>query len=143
HRPGPRVDSSPTTRVLESPPVVAQKVTSPEGEGFELDDKTAVPPRPPPAPAHSERVEQLWSTKEGDVFLCADPEGNLNPTTSALVGLYCKDTRFLSELMLLIDGRVPLLLSTSTERVFMSHVDLPNQGLVGGGGEGIARVATG
>ncbi|HKF00378.1 MAG TPA: amylo-alpha-1,6-glucosidase [Actinomycetes bacterium] len=122
--------------------MVAQKVTSPEGEVFELADKTAVPSGPAPASAHSERVEQLWSTKEGDVFLCADPEGNLNPTTSALVGLYCKDTRFLSELMLLIDGRVPLLLSTSTERVFMSHVDLSNQELVGGEEDVIAPLQT-
>jgi glycogen debranching enzyme len=121
--------------------VVAQKATSPEGEVFELADKAASPPGVKAA-AHSEHVEQLWSTKEGDIFLCADAEGNLNPATSALVGLYFKDTRFLSELMLLIDGRVPLLLSTSTERVFMSHVDLSNQELVGGKEDVVAPLQT-
>jgi glycogen debranching enzyme len=113
---------------------VPDKLVSPSGEEFQLADEPASRVLGQGSPAVlGESTEQLWSTKEGDLFLYADGEGNLNPSHSSLVGLYHKDTRFLSELMLLVEGRVPLLLSTSTERGFMSHVDLSRQDLVGGG----------
>ncbi len=106
------------------------RVTSPEGEIFELIDEDAMPSRTPVEPG--EHLERLWSTKEGNVFVCADAEGNINPSTSALAGMYCRDTRHLSEFMFLVNGRIPTLLSTSAERVFMSHVDLTNPELAAG-----------
>jgi glycogen debranching enzyme len=119
---------------------VSDKLVSPEGERFQIAEDPGSPEfGQGPPDLFGERTEPLWSTKEGDVFLYADAEGNLNPSKSALAGLYHRDTRFLSELMLLIDGRVPLLLSTSTERGFMSHIDLSKQDVVASG-EGVATL---
>jgi glycogen debranching enzyme len=119
--------------------VVSDKLVSPLGEEFQVADEPAgrALGQGPPA-VLGERTEQLWSTKEGDLFLNADSEGNLNPSRSALAGLYHKDTRFLSELMLLVDGRVPLVLSTSTERGFMSHIDMSKQDVVEGDNDVVA-----
>jgi glycogen debranching enzyme len=119
--------------------VTGNTVTAPDGEVYELaDDATGQLLVLGPPAALGEGAEQTWVIKEGDVFLCADAEGNLNPSRSRLSGLYAADTRYLSEYMLLVDGRVPLLLSTSTERVFMSHVDLSNADLLDGEDEIVA-----
>jgi glycogen debranching enzyme len=114
--------------------VTGNKVTSPGGEVYELADETAdrLLVQGTAAVAGDSLGPDWGVIKDGDVFLCADAEGNLNPADGGLAGLYAHDTRFLSEYMLLIDGKVPLLLSTSTERAFMSHVDLSNSDIHGG-----------
>ena len=76
------------------------------------------------------RTERLWSTKEGDMFLCADAEGNLDAEQATGAGFYWQDTRYLSDFRLEVNGHAPLLLSTSADRAFASHVDLANQDLL-------------
>jgi glycogen debranching enzyme len=113
----------------ESP--VPEKLTSPAGEEFVLADDSVnrVLVKGVVAVMHA-RTERLWSTKEGEMFLCADAEGNLDAEKATGSGLYWRDTRYLSDFVLDVDGNAPLLLSTSADRAFASHVDLTNQDLV-------------
>jgi glycogen debranching enzyme len=111
---------------------VPEKLTSPAGEEFVLADDSVnrVLVKGVVAVMHA-RTERLWSTKEGEMFLCADAEGNLDAEKVTGSGLYWRDTRYLSDFVLDVDGNAPLLLSTSADRAFASHVDLTNQDLVG------------
>ena len=108
-----------------------EKLTSPAGEEFVLADDSVnrVLVKGVVAVMHA-RTERLWSTKEGEMFLCADAEGNLDAKKVTGSGLYWRDTRYLSDFVLDVDGNAPLLLSTSADRAFASHVDLTNQDLV-------------
>lgn len=119
----------PQTDDAESP--VPEKLTSPAGEEFVLADASVnrVLVKGVVAVMHA-RTERLWSTKEGEMFLCADAEGNLDAEKAIGSGFYWRDTRYLSDFMLDVDGHAPLLLSTSADRAFASHVDLTNQDLV-------------
>jgi glycogen debranching enzyme len=110
---------------------VPDKLTSPAGEEYLLADASVnrVLVKGVVAVMHA-RTERLWSTKEGDMFLCADAEGNLDAEQATGAGFYWRDTRYLSDFMLEVDGHAPLLLSTSADRAFASHVDLANQDLL-------------
>jgi glycogen debranching enzyme len=110
---------------------VSDKLTSPAGEEFVLADASVnrVLVKGVVAVMHA-RTERLWSTKEGDMFLCADAEGNLDAEQATGAGFYWRDTRYLSDFRLEVDGHPPLLLSTSADRAYASHVDLANQDLV-------------
>jgi glycogen debranching enzyme len=110
---------------------VPEKLTSPAGEEFVLADDSVnrVLVKGVVAVMHA-RTERLWSTKEGEMFLCADAEGNLDAEKVTGSGLYWRDTRYLSDFVLDVDGNAPMLLSTSADRAFASHVDLTNQDLV-------------
>jgi glycogen debranching enzyme len=77
-------------------------------------------------------ASKTLAVKEGDAFLYSDLEGNLEHETDYGLGLYSKDTRFLSRFRLTINGRAPVLLSSSSERGYMSHVDLTNPDLYDG-----------
>ncbi|HSK38049.1 MAG TPA: glycogen debranching N-terminal domain-containing protein, partial [Actinomycetota bacterium] len=107
------------------------KLTSPAGEEFVLADASVnrVLVKGVVAVMHA-RTERLWSTKEGDMFLCADAEGNLDAEQATGAGFYWRDTRYLSDFRLEVNGHAPLLLSTSADRAFASHVDLANQDLL-------------
>jgi glycogen debranching enzyme len=72
------------------------------------------------------------AVKEGDTFLYSDLEGNLDHGGSYGLGLYARDTRFLSHFRMTVGGRDPVLLSSSSERGYMSHVDLTNPALYDG-----------
>src|ERR687897_2849865 len=74
-------------------------------------------------------ASKTLAVKEGDAFLYSDLEGNLEQEADYGLGLYAKDTRFLSRFRLTINGRAPVLLSSSSERGYMSHVDLTNPDL--------------
>jgi len=78
---------------------------------------------------------RVLAIKEGDTFLYSDTEGNLDDRKEYGLGLYHRDTRFLSHFMMRVSGRHPVLLSSSAERSYMSHVDLTNADLYGPGGE--------
>ena len=110
---------------------MSDKLTSPAGEEFVLADASVnrVLVKGVVAVMHA-RTERLWSTKEGDMFLCADAEGNLDAEQATGAGFYWRDTRYLSDFRLEVDGHPPLLLSTSADRAFASHVDLANQDLL-------------
>ncbi|MGH2783945.1 MAG: amylo-alpha-1,6-glucosidase [Actinomycetota bacterium] len=73
----------------------------------------------------SDDTGRLLATKEGEMFLYANEEGDLVGGHHGM-GLYYRDTRFLSEYTLTIDGRPPVLLSSSAERAYMSYVDCTN-----------------
>jgi glycogen debranching enzyme len=77
-------------------------------------------------------ASKTLAVKEGDTFLYTDLEGNLDHGGSYGLGLYARDTRFLSHFRMTISGRDPVLLSSSSERGYMSHVDLTNPDLYEG-----------
>ncbi len=77
-------------------------------------------------------TSKVLATKEGETFLYCDTEGNLDDRKELGLGLYYKDTRFLSHFRMLLSGREPVLLSSSSERAYMSYVDLTNPDLYEG-----------
>jgi glycogen debranching enzyme len=77
-------------------------------------------------------ASKTLAVKEGDTFLYADLEGNLDHGGAYGLGLYAHDTRFLSHFRMTLSGRDPVLLSSSSERGYMSHVDLTNPDLYEG-----------
>ena len=99
---------------------------APSGEEFEFDDAAAarVLNEGVAVVLHDE-ANRLLATKEGEMFLYANEEGNLAAGFQGM-GLYYRDTRFLSHYELTVDGRPPVLLSSSAERAYMSYVDLTN-----------------
>jgi glycogen debranching enzyme len=77
-------------------------------------------------------ASKTLAVKEGETFLYCDLEGNLDHGGDYGLGLYHRDTRFLSEFRMTVSGRDPVLLSSSSERAYMSHVDLTNPDLYEG-----------
>src|SRR5438105_8386559 len=71
-------------------------------------------------------ANKVLAVKEGETFLYSDVEGNLDDRKDYGLGLYHRDTRFLSHFMMRLSGREPVLLSSSSERAYMSYVDLTN-----------------
>ncbi|HUG62785.1 MAG TPA: amylo-alpha-1,6-glucosidase [Methylomirabilota bacterium] len=55
----------------------------------------------------------LRTLKEGDAFAVFDPLGDCGSTPPSPEGLFFRDTRYLSRLELLVEGRRPLLLGSS------------------------------
>jgi glycogen debranching enzyme len=74
-------------------------------------------------------ASKTLAVKEGDTFLYSDLEGNLDHGGDFGLGLYHRDTRFLSHFRMTVSGRDPVLLSSSSERAYMSYVDLTNPDL--------------
>jgi glycogen debranching enzyme len=74
-------------------------------------------------------ASKTLAVKEGDTFLYSDLEGNLDHGGDYGLGLYSRDTRFLSHFRMTVSGRDPVLLSSSSERAYMSYVDLTNPDL--------------
>lgn len=97
---------------------------------IELDGKTYVPAAEAPIPTWpcilSERPLPTLTLKDDDLFLVSDTLGNisgcLDQDVNASMGLLCADTRFLSRLELQIEGRSPVLLSSTAEKGFMLSV---------------------
>src|SRR2546428_8435636 len=104
-------------------------------------------PTPPPAPAKgtgpmaatdaippllADFSNKVLAVKEGETFFYSDVEGNLDDRREYGLGLYHQDTRFLSHFQMSVSGREPVLLSSSSERAYMSHVDLTNPELYDG-----------
>jgi glycogen debranching enzyme len=81
---------------------------------------------------HTDLATRVLAIKEGETFLYSDTEGNLNDRAEFGLGLYHRDTRFLSHFVMAVSGRHPVLLSSSAERSYMSHVDLTNPDLYDG-----------
>ncbi|HZP90278.1 MAG TPA: amylo-alpha-1,6-glucosidase [Actinomycetota bacterium] len=77
-------------------------------------------------------ASKTLAVKEGETFLYTDLEGNLDHGGDYGLGLYSKDTRFLSHFRMTVSGRDPVLLSSSSERGYMSYVDLTNPDLYEG-----------
>lgn len=77
----------------------------------------------------TELGSKVLAVKEGDLFLYSDTRGDLTRRADYGLGMYYRDTRFLSTFTMKISGRDPVLLSSSAERAYMSHVDLTNPDL--------------
>ncbi len=84
-------------------------------------------------------ASKTLAVKEGETFLYTDLEGNLDHGGDYGLGLYSRDTRFLSHFRMTISGRDPVLLSSSAERGYMSHVDLTNPALFDGDEEAVPQ----
>ena len=85
------------------------------------DDRPAGAEEPPPSaplvefyiPATSSlQVRRPRILKHGDTFGVFDHYGDILPAEGSTEGIYHQDTRYLSGLQLLINGRRPLLLSS-------------------------------
>lgn len=64
--------------------------------------------------------------KENDLFLLTDTTGNITENHPYGLGLYTKDTRFLSKLHLKINGEDPILLASDAADHYMSKILLTN-----------------
>ncbi|MGB5962517.1 MAG: amylo-alpha-1,6-glucosidase [Coleofasciculaceae cyanobacterium] len=107
---------------------------------LELDGKTFVPADQLPFSEWpcvlSERPQPTLTIKDNDLFLVTDTLGNisgcLGDDTNASMGLFCCDTRFLSRLELQINGRSPVLLSSTADKGFALSVLCTNPSMDGG-----------
>jgi glycogen debranching enzyme len=84
-------------------------------------------------PLAADFSSQVLSVKEGETFLYSDLAGDLDDRREHGHGLYHRDTRFLSHLRMRFSGRDPVLLSSSSERSYMSYADLTNPELYSDG----------
>jgi glycogen debranching enzyme len=100
-------------------------------ERIDLDGKTFVPAEQIPIPEWpcvlSERPLPTLTIKDDDMFLVTDTLGNIasgmaGDSNAASMGLFCADTRYLSRLELQIDGRSPVLLSSTADKGFALSV---------------------
>lgn len=77
--------------------------------------------------------QPLLTLKDDDLFLLTDTLGNIGGCTLDgqinSVGLFVRDTRFLSRLELQVAGRPPILLSSSADKGFVLSVLATNPGL--------------
>jgi glycogen debranching enzyme len=91
--------------------------------------------------AHESLVEKpSRNLKDGDAFAVLDSHGNLGTTPDTAEGLFYRDTRYLSTYALLLEGKRPLLLSSSIQEDRAAlEVDLTNPDLVADGGSRLHR----
>jgi glycogen debranching enzyme len=95
-----------------------------------LDGKTFTTAEQLPIPEWpcvvSERPQPTLTVKDDDLFLVTDTMGNISGCSlkdaNPHVGLFCADTRFLNRLELQIQGRSPILLSSTAEKGFAVSV---------------------
>lgn len=98
--------------------------------------------RPIPAPPeprflytepHLSNVESLALIK-GRTFFVSERSGNLMPPGAPHIGLFREDTRYLSQIELLVNGHPPVVLSATTEGAYANRVELTVKGSVHGAG---------
>jgi glycogen debranching enzyme len=95
-------------------------------EVINIDGRTFAPIAQSPVPewtsSTSEHPIPTLTLKDDDLFLITDLLGNISGASSLSVGkqeslgLFCRDTRFLSRLELQIEGRSPALLSSDAQK---------------------------
>jgi glycogen debranching enzyme len=100
-----------------------QPSVGPEESGWDPLGIEAVPP------LLADLASKVLAVKEGDTFLYSDNAGDLDDRKEFGLGLYHRDTRFLSHFRMWLSGREPVLLSSSSERGYLAHVDLTNPDL--------------
>ncbi len=72
---------------------------------------------------------ELLVVKEGPLFVCSRPEGDILPGVVSGEGFYADDTRYLSELDLKIGGAKPVVLSHSANLGYKAFIDATNPDL--------------
>jgi glycogen debranching enzyme len=82
---------------------------------------------------HLSNVQSLALIR-GRTFFVSDRSGNLMPPGAPNVGLFREDTRYLSQLELLVNGHPPSVLSATTEGAYANRVELTVKGSVPGEG---------
>ena len=95
------------------------------------------------SPLVTDLSSKVLATKEGSTFFYSDVLGNLDDRKEYGLGLYHRDTRFLSHYRMTVSGREPALLSSSAERAYLSYVDLTNPDLYDGRGDNALAVRQG
>src|SRR5580698_255692 len=104
-----------------------------------LEDAGLRPITAPPEPRflytepHLSNVEGLALIR-GRTFFVSDRSGDLMPPSAPNVGLFREDTRYLSQLELLVNGHAPSVLSATTEGAYANRVELTVKGSVPGEG---------
>ncbi len=109
-----------------------KKIKSPYGEEFEvISSETVIRILNEGIPFIAGGVEERkLVVKEGEVFLYTDIEGSIPRNNALGLGFYYKDTRFLSVFEIYLQGKKPLLLSSSAELDYRAFVDLTNSDLL-------------
>lgn len=112
---------------------------SPRGDDFEVVGRAGPVQldRAPYIPA--EAREELLVIKEGNVFLCARPDGDIHHARVTGEGLYADDTRYLSEFRLKLGGTPPVALSYSSESGYRAVVEATNATLQPDGEPGVPQ----
>ncbi|MBB5061090.1 glycogen debranching enzyme [Granulicella aggregans] len=82
---------------------------------------------------HLSNVESLALIR-GRTFFVSDRTGNLMPPSAPHVGLFREDTRYLSQIELLVNGHTPIVLSATTEGAYANRVELTVKGSLPGEG---------
>lgn len=104
-----------------------------------LEDMGLRPIAAPPEPRflyaepHISNVESLALIK-GTTFFVSDRSGNLMPPGAPHIGLFREDTRYLSQIELLVNGHPPVVLSATTEGAYANRVELTVKGSAHGAG---------
>jgi glycogen debranching enzyme len=93
----------------------------------------------PRVPVVSDLPGKVLAVKEGETFLYTDVEGNVQDRKELGLGLYYRDTRYLSHYDVRLSGLEPILLSSSAEWSSMATVDATNPVLPGHEGETIPQ----
>ncbi len=88
-------------------------IVSPSGEEFEILGRAGPVERQSAPAIAAEAREELLVIKDGEVFLCARPDGDIAPARASGEGLYAYDTRHLSELRFEVGGSHPVVLSSA------------------------------
>lgn len=96
---------------------------------IELDGRTFIPAERPTLPQScntTSRFQPTLTLKDDDLFLITDTLGNINgcveEDSNSSLGLFCRDTRFLSLLELQIEKHTPILLSSTAQKGFALSV---------------------
>jgi glycogen debranching enzyme len=105
----------------------------------EVDGRTFAPAQQVPIPewprAATRRQQPTLTLKDNDLFLITDTLGNISgggdDQVPSDLGLFCRDTRFLSRLDLQIEGLPPILLSSTSQRGFALSALCANPYLAG------------
>jgi glycogen debranching enzyme len=101
-------------------------------ETIEIDGRIFIPTSEKPFPEWGcvlgNRPIPTLTLKDDDLFVITDTIGNISgydctsEGITASMGLFCRDTRFLSRLELQINGRSPVLLSSTAQKGFTLSV---------------------
>jgi glycogen debranching enzyme len=101
-------------------------------EIMDIDGREFVPTAEMPLPEWNcvlgDRPITTLTLKDDDLFLITDTLGNIagydcrSEGITGSMGLFCRDTRFLSRLELQINGRSPILLSSTAQKGFVLSV---------------------
>lgn len=120
-------------------PFQASEISEDEGELLEIDQElTDLIRSGMPALLTGCRHEPEV-LKQDRLFLVSDKDGEVSSGCKCGMGLYHEDTRFLSHLSIRLAGETPTLLSGSTERTNLGHIEFVNPPLTLADGQSIRQ----